>query len=1011
IGIIAILKSGAAYLPIDPESPPDRITYMLKDSNASIKLTATGNQHETENHGDSKHRAKGPEDGEDIDIVTAILKNTDAEEKQLDSVENQSPIVNEKENRGTSRTIAYIIYTSGTTGKPKGVPVTHDSVINLAYTQKKRYGIRESDRVLQFSSLSFDASVEQVYITLLSGAHLALIDKETLLEANTFEAYIAANGITHLNAVPAFLESINLEKAYHIKRIIAGGDSCPPSLAQKWLRHPQCRFYNVYGPTETTVTSIVAQIEEKDANGTALPIGKPIGNTTVYLMDKNMRLVPQGAAGELYIGGAGVAPGYLNRPQLTSEKFVPNPYDNKEAPPITQSPHSLPNNQLYRTGDLARWRKDGNLEFLGRIDYQVKIRGFRIELGEIENQLLTHKDLKEAVVVAKTDKGNAKYLCAYVVLKPDRQEVQLKLSNYLSQTLPGYMIPAYFVQLEKIPLTPNGKVDRKTLPEPEIETGKTDDTPRNEREKRLTAIWAEVLDMPADAVGIDANFFEQGGHSLKAAVLAAKIHKTFQTEIPLKMIFNTPTIRGIATYIKSSAKIEHIALEPAKKKDHYSMSPSQRQLYIMQQMNTGSTHYNIPSIARLEGQLDPEKLENAFKTVIRNHESLRTSFQTIDDKPYQKVHEHVEFKVEYRNVEAPYDAEALISQYIRPFDLARAPLLRVAIIREEEQRHIMVVDMHHIITDGTSIGIMVKEFMTVYDGEDPQPNRNQYKDYSEWQATPEVKERVQKQEDYWLEQYRGEQPVLNLPYDFTRPATLTFEGGNYAFREEEEQTAALMKLAQEEEVTLFMIVLSAYNILLSRLSGQEDIVVGTPIANRRHADLQNIIGMFVNTLPIRSKPISEKTFSQYLAEVKEQTLQSYENQEYPFEEIVHRLGAGGDASRNPVFDVLFVFQNTDIPELEIPGLKLSPYSYDIGISVFDLIMIGHEDKGKLKLEYLYNKALFKHETIQRYSEYLKEIIDTVLENKNIVIKDITISSGLVEPEAAFLEEADGDFDF
>ncbi|UCH98534.1 MAG: amino acid adenylation domain-containing protein [Candidatus Aminicenantes bacterium] len=967
IGILAILKAGGAYMPIDADYPEDRINFMLGDTRSKVLLAAP----------ETQAKVKAEVEKRFIEIID-ISNHPSLSTLTLTSTCQVSP-----------PNLAYVIYTSGSTGKPKGVLVEHASVVNLAYSQKNRFDMNEKDRVLQFSTICFDASVEQIFIALFSGAVLVLIDKVTLMDSSKFETYISNHSITHIHAVPSFLENMRLKDTSQLKRVISGGDVCPVVLARKWCQC--CDFYNEYGPTETTVTSIEIKVELVEETLPRLPIGSPINNTTVYLFDQWLKPVPLGVIGELYIGGAGVARGYLNAPELTAEKFLPDSYMS----------HMSYMSYIYKTGDLARWLWDGELEYLGRIDQQVKIRGFRIEPGEIENRLLHHDEIKETVVLAKEDENNEKYLCAYVVSNNAIPVSELR--EYLSKGLPDYMIPAYFVRIRKIPLTSNGKIDRKALPVPELQTGENYTAPGDEIEKQLVKIWAQILGRDAlhasqlhESIGIHDNFFELGGHSLKATIMAVKIHKALNVKIPLAEIFVNPTIKRLAQTIKAAAVDKYASIKAAEEKEYHELSSAQKRLYILQQMEPGITSYHISGAFELEGVPDIAKLEETFKQLIQRHESFRTSFQLVKGTPVQRIHDHVQFESESLEgtrglaplsiaataFSNPQSATALISSFIRPFDLAQPPLLRVGLRSQEgrERKYILMVDMHHIISDGSSMGVFIKDLMTLYRGEALPGLRIRYKDYSQWHNQAKDSGAINRQETYWLNQLAGEIPVLNLPLDYVRPQVQSFEGKTLHFEFQEECTASLKSLALKEEVTLFMLLLAIINVLLTKLSGQEEIIVGMPVAARRHADLEEIIGMFVNTLVLWNKPVGNKPFNTFLKEVKEKTLNAYENQEYPFEDLVEKVSAPRHVSRNPLFDVIFALQNMEVNEIEIPGLTLKPYQYENKTSKFDLTIIGAETGNKLLFTVEYCTKLFKEETILRFITYFKNLVSSIIDN-------------------------------
>ncbi|MCP4146569.1 MAG: amino acid adenylation domain-containing protein, partial [bacterium] len=663
-----------------------------------------------------------------------------------------------------------------------------------------------------------------------------------------------------------------------------------------------------------------------------------------------------------------------------------------------------------------------------RKDTQVKIRGFRVELGGIESRIMAVDQVSKCAVVVKEDNEQRKYLAAYVVSE-NIEAAEIK--KIISADLPQYMIPV-IVKMESLPQLPNGKVDRDKLPEPDQGSLYEEkiEPPTNDREKKLVEIWAQILGIEPEKIGINENFFQMGGHSLKASTMMSKIHKEFEVKIELAEIFKKPTVAEIAQQIKRLDKQAFLAVEPVEKREYYPLSSAQKRLYLLQQMEPEGTGYNLPVVVSLEGSLDKTKIETVFQRLIRRHESFRTTFKIIDEKPVQQVHSPVEYTIEkysipndntvhkvypvhtVKNAEEPHRGEEsrdivhIFNQFIRPFDLTRAPLIRVGLLTMKapvpaenhgtastEGLHILMVDMHHIISDGVSAGIITGEFMALYNEQPLKPLSIQYKDYSHWQNRYFAGEEIKKQQAWWENQYEERITVLELPTDYPRPHIQSFAGGNLNFEITAEETKQLKELALKEGVTMFMIVITLYQVLLSRLSNQEDIVVGTPVAGRGHDDLGTIVGMFVNTLPLRSGPKGGKIVTTYMQEVKESTMAAFENQDYPFEEMVGKIaGNQRDTTRNPIFDVMFSMQNTEVPGLRIPGLKLKPYHRENPISKFDLSLIAAEDGPRLQLVFEYATRLFKRETIQRIKNYFKSIVTGVIAAPEKRLEEIEILS-------------------
>jgi amino acid adenylation domain-containing protein len=952
IGILGILKSSGAYLPIDPDYPQERIDYMLKDSEAKLLVT-------------TDH------------ISSSAFSAPSAVKNLLPAAGHRQP----------ATSLAYIIYTSGSTGKPKGVMVEHRNVASVVTWFSRAYGVVPGVHLPQMTNYTFDASVNQVFATLISGASLHVISRGLLADRESLRNYIETHRINIINFVPGMLKELLGvgPKLRYLGIVISGAERLDNGLKESILEKGY-RLYNHYGPTEATIDALACECFV----GEEVHLGCPISNARIYVMDRNGHLLPIGIAGELCISGSGLARGYLNNPELTAEKFISAPASSRKPQPggtkkgtgkkeTPYSPtHPLTHSTIYRTGDLARWLPDGNIEFLGRIDYQVKIRGFRIELGEIENLLLKHDRIKDAVVVVKGNETGDKNLAAYLVSDIDLLGTELR--EYLLKDLPDYMIPSYFVQLEKIPLTPNGKVDRRALPKPELKVSESYMAPRNEIEKKLVEIWSDILNISHSLIGISDNFFESGGHSLRAMVLVSRIRKEFNVEFPLVNIFGEPTVQGMARFIKNTRKSIFEEIKPVEKQEYYPPSSAQKRLLFLGHVENIGFSYNMSSALNVAGKIDKPRFERAVKDVIKRHEALRTSFHLIGNEPVQRIHDEVEFEIEYYDQKLPTANCQLPTDFVRPFDFSRAPLMRVRLVTQDDHRHLLLYDMHHIIGDGTSSGLLADDFIRSYAGEKPQPLKIQYNDFSNWQNRLFASGEIKIQEEYWFNLYPGEIPRLNLLTDYPRPAFFSFAGDSFRFTLGSEDASRLKQLGFTSGTTLYMNLLAVFNVLLYKYTGQDDIIVGGVIAGRSHADLQHIIGMFVNTLAMRSHPRGDKTFREFLNEVKENSLKAFENQDVQFEELVDKLDVERDPSRNPLFDVCFAMQNVEQPqaaleEMErVEGVVFSPYEFERKISQFDLIIDAFEIADEIHFKLEYCTSLFKSETVRGFARQFVNII-------------------------------------
>lgn len=902
--------------------------------------------------------------------------------------------------------LLYLISTSGSTGKPKSVMMEHRNIVNLMHYQFEQSGVK-FEKVLQFASISFDVATQEIFTALLSGGTLYLIDEEMRGNIGLLSRYIKQHCIDVLYLPPAFLKFLFEDPEFasqlpgNVKHIITAGEQLKiTSNIKHYLEENNITLHNQYGPAETHVVTTYTMMPGKPV--TEYPaIGKAIANTKIIILDKYRMPVPVGIIGEIYIAGANVGRGYLNRPELTSGQFTNLNLANCSY-------------RTYKSGDLAMWLPDGNIRFIGRTDQQVKIRGFRIEMGEIESRLRAIPRVKEAVVLDFTASNGDRFLCAYIVSAGSRDEIA-GLRQQLAFVLPDYMVPAFFVKIDSIPLTPNGKVDRRRLPEPERdEAGPEHDyaSPSTPCQEQLVELWSGVLEIDSSGISIDDNFFELGGHSLKGTVLVTRVQKFMGRKLLLVDLFRYPTIRDMAALLESRDREMDVstaalkAIPAAELKQYYDLSPSQKRIYTLQQLNPMSTVYNIPLAVKLEGHVEQGRLNAAFNGVIRRHESLRTSFETIGGRTVQRIHDAVEFKLEI------LDLPFLNRQFIRPFELTCSPLLRGGICNIGEE-YILALDMHHIISDGVSTDIFIRDFLAFYrdDGENLPELSIQYKDFSLWQNRRLTDGILHQQEQFWLESFSGSEnlPELELPIDFPRPHQRTFDGDIFEYLIDPDLSTSIGTLAKETGTTLYMVMLAALKVLLFKYSGQTDIVVGSPVNGRTHADLENILGVFINMIAIRSTPAVKKTAATFLEEVKQSTLAAFDNQDYPFDYLVRKLGIQGKPGRNPLFDVGFLFHNQgDIdPQLHFrdDSINIRPYKgeWEHRVSRFDILVGAADTPDGIQLEVEFSTRLFKAETIKKMMMHYIEILQQLVENREACLQDIDISTGLVTADSNDIE--------
>ena len=998
IGILGILKAGGAYVPLDPDYPQDRLEYMIEDSHEGLIITQK-DIIAKDGFLDKLHH-------DELLVIDSAEVKSELSKQSADNLEKVSG----------PASLAYVIYTSGSTGRPKGVMVEHISVCNYMNLLHGYLDLDDQTSTDCSSNIAFDFTLSVSVAALIKGHKVCLCSDDKKKDLSQYVQHIVDNNISYAKLTPGYL-SILLGhiKAVGIKlplrKIILGGEALNITDVRDWLDiNPESQFYNEYGPTEATVG--VSQHTYKIDNcmesiGGTL-IGGPSFNIRYYVLNYNLNPCPIGVPGELYITGDCLARGYLNQEELTRERFIPNPFAMELG--LSKS------DRIYKTGDLVRWLSDGNIEYLGRTDFQVKIRGFRIELGEIENVLAEHEDISQVSVIDKEKEGQ-KYLAAYYVIAKNKKAPEIDaLRSYLSEALPDYMVPAAFVKLDEIPLTPNGKINRRALPDPDMSLmGEEYVAPRNEIEHKLAGIWSDVLKMDTDKVGIHGNFFHLGGHSLLAIQLVARIHAKLNCDISIKNLFDKPKLMDLSLFIEGQIKEgTGIAYSPIKKtkllKDGNAMSFAQERLWFLDQFEGSNENYNIPMIVRLEGELNIKALNKSLNQLITRHASFRTVFakdkagtgvqKILDELELNLVDEKLGSKAKSKDIEKAIKDE-IHKEIHTSFDFIKGPLIRVRLFEVKGGEYVLVFNHHHIISDGVSVDIILKELSEFYlanlEKREPKLDKLpiQYVDFAAWQRTEFRKPQFQEKLKYWKDTL-CDYSDLQLPTDKSRPATFSYKGANFDFSLDKSLSDKLSKLAQDNSATLYMVLLTAFNVLLSRYSGQEDVILGCPMANRYHHDIEGLVGFFVNTLVLRNKIDSNKSVKELLNQISSDALNAFDNQEVPFEQIVELLDVTRDTSRNPVVQVMFSLQSfggdaSGETALKLPGVDIKPYfeaSYDV--AKFDLSLFMSEAGGELVGSFNYCTDLFNQETIERISRNFKRLLCAIAENSSTKVKDLRI---------------------
>ncbi|WP_122859564.1 non-ribosomal peptide synthetase, partial [Pseudomonas viridiflava] len=951
IGQLAVSKCAATFVPLDVNAPAERQSYMLDDCQAVCVLTRS------------------------TATINAATRRIDLDNLDLNGQPSHDPALAQAQG---SDTAAYVMYTSGSTGAPKGVRVPHRGIARLVLNNGYA-DFNEHDRIAFASNPAFDASTMEVWGALLNGGQLCVVDHETLVDPVRFSALLIDARISVLFITTALFNQYvqQIPQALQgLRLLLSGGERADPASYRTLLSQAQgLRLFNVYGPTETTTFATTCEVRAVSEGDESVPIGRPIGNTSIYVLDAHQRLAPKGVTGELYIGGDGVALGYLNRPELSVEKFLVDPFSDE------------PGAMMYRTGDLGRWMEDGQLECLGRNDDQVKIRGFRIELGEIVSCLHQLPGIGETVVLAREDEpGNVRLVAYYTSHEEDTLLAPEQMRAHLQASLPDYMVPTAFIELKTLPLTANGKLDRRALPKPERSAlfGVSYEAPEGEFEVALAEIWAEVLQV--ERVGRHDHFFDLGGHSLLAMRMVSQVRQQLGVELPLGELFALGELAAVAAALSGVARSELPSILPVKRDQPMPLSFAQQRLWFLAQMDGGNEAYNIPMALSLEGALDVTALTRALARIVERHETLRSRFVASGDSAQVLfVPTPADARLLVEDIRhAPLSLEACLrAEAVAPFDLAHGPLIRAHLLQVADERHVLLLTVHHIVADGWSMGVLTKELLALYPAfcqEQPDPLpllAIQYADYAVWQRRWLTGERLQHQAAYWRQVLEGAPTLLTLPTDRPRPAQQDFAGASLALQLDTRLAADLRKLAQRQGVTLYMALMAAWATTLTRLSGQAEVVIGSPVAGRGRTELEDLVGLFVNTLAVRIDTSNSPSGEALLAQVKARVLEAQDHQDLPFEQVVEVVRPTRSLAHAPLFQTTLNWMPGKHVAVPLGGLVVAPVEQVSQVSKFDLSLNLSEQGETLVGSLDYATALFDEATAQRYLNYFVQILETL----------------------------------
>ena len=986
ISLLGILKSGGVYIPLDPTHPSERLGYFLADSQSKYLLTTPQSaKNLPSNYGGKTFY---------LDELTDILVSYSDENLGIDLHPSD---------------LAYIIYTSGSTGRPKGVMLAHAGVVNRIAWQWKHYNFTLSDVILQKTTYCFDVSVWEFFMTLCYGAKLVLCTTEAVYNPLILSELISRHCITTLHFVPsmyrAFLSHLStsdFKNLSSLRHVLLSGEALSSDLVGEHYKHLEIPMHNLYGPTEASVDVSYYEVQATDSQRISVPIGKAIANTQLYILDKHQQLVPEGITGELYLGGIGLAKGYLNRAELTAERFIDNPFKEFLGEVGAKS------EKLYRTGDLAKWDTEGNVLYLGRVDFQVKVRGYRIELGEIEHQLQHYAGINQAVVLAQMDEEQNPYLVAYIEMGEGEEMSQTsELRTYLRKTLPDYMLPDYYVQVREWVLNSNGKLDRQSLSKPHLQnreekTGGDLAISETTIGKELSVLWSEVLGQDLDSLKMNSHFFEMGGHSLKALRLVSRLHERLGIRIGVDVVFMNPVFGDLLKVLEGQKMDEFLEIKRLEPQDYYPTSEGQTRLWVAHQLQQNKEVFNVAGAFLMNGAVNITLFERAFAKIIERHESLRTTFVQINSGLFQviKTPDKFDFKLEYqdcRDTSNQEEVDEIVQNFTQnPFDLAFEQLSRVKIIHKADTEFILLVSMHHLISDEWSLNVIAQELFEGY-GTYIQEKESEisalsihYKDYVAWHKEQENTDLYNEARVFWKNNLTNWLPNPQIKQDYERPKLASGKGETITIELSENLTDSL-KFLSVQNGGLYMTLLACLKIVINYESGLTDVVMGSPVSGRVHRDLENQIGFYVNDITIRSQVNLDDTFQDFLDKLKDNLLKAYKYQMYPYDEVLREFNQESNSQYARLFDIGFTWhENMVLPDFQILGLELVPLKLENKTAKNDLWFHGFEEDENIRIDIEYNADIYKKGTILILAERIQRVIEQICNHPKIRLADLDL---------------------